>query len=181
VVDPSGVRFVTIDVVHAVIFYLSDEYCTTLYVVYVWGDRCGREVPHFDSRPVSISDPRVGMTPLGLFGPEPDGNGPTTLACRPVAELTLVLLVWWLLATKTISLCPSKDLEMLIHEKRYEKCEITQLRNEGDPWKYIGFLLVQRNYFLATWTTYNDVCPAYQTEDRDLYKRLYKAFASIHI
>lgn len=65
-VDPSGVRFVTLDVVHAVIFYLSDEYCTTLYVVYVWGDRCGREVPHFDSRPVSISDPRVVMTPLGL-------------------------------------------------------------------------------------------------------------------
>lgn len=59
--------------------------------------------------------------------------------------------------------------------------ERTQLRNEGDQWKYIGFLLVQRNSFLATWTTYNDVCPAYQTEDRDLYKRLYKAFASIHI
>lgn len=73
------------------------EHCTTLYVVYVWGDRCGREVPHFDSRPVSISDPRVGMTPLGLFGPEPDGNGPTTLACGPAAELTFVLLVWWLL------------------------------------------------------------------------------------
>lgn len=66
-------------------------------VVYVWGDRCGREVPHFDSRLVSISDPRVGMTPLGLFGPEPDGNGPTTLACGPAAELTFVLLVWWLL------------------------------------------------------------------------------------
>jgi hypothetical protein len=61
---------VTLDVVHAVIFYLSKS--TTLYFVYVWGDRCGREVPHFDSRPVSISDPRVGMTPLGLFGPEPD-------------------------------------------------------------------------------------------------------------
>ena len=66
----SGVTFVTLDVVHAVIFYLSKS--TTLYEVYVWGDRCGREVPHFDSRPVSISDPRVGMTPLGLFGPEPD-------------------------------------------------------------------------------------------------------------
>lgn len=62
-VDPSGVTFVTLDVVHAVIFYLSNS--TTLYVVYVWGDRCGGEVPHFDSRPVSISDPRVGMTPLG--------------------------------------------------------------------------------------------------------------------
>lgn len=87
---------VTLDVVHAVIFYLSKS--TTLYEVYVWGDRCGREVvPHFDSRPVSISDPRVGMTPLGLFGPEPDGNGPTTLACGPAAELTFVLLVWWLL------------------------------------------------------------------------------------
>ena len=162
-------------VVHAVIFYLSKS--TTLYVVYVWGDRCGREVPHFDSRPVSISDPRVGMTPLGLFGPEPDGNGPCLwTSCR--ANLCSIGLV---VATKTISLCPSKDLEMLIHEKQYEKCEISQLRNEGDPWKYIGFLLVQRNYFLATWTTYNDVCPAYQTEDRDLYKRLYKAFVSIHI
>ena len=31
-----------------------------LYVVYVWG---GRGVPHFDSRPVSIYDRRVGMTP----------------------------------------------------------------------------------------------------------------------
>lgn len=58
----------------SVIFYLSKTKNTTLYVVYVWGDRCGREVPHFDSRPVSISDPRVGMTPLGLFGPEPDGT-----------------------------------------------------------------------------------------------------------
>ena len=29
-----------------------------------------------------------------------------------------------------------------------------------------GFLLVPLNSFLATWTTYNDVCPAYQTEDR---------------
>lgn len=98
------------------------------------------------------------MTPLGLFGLEPAGNGPTYLvACGPAAELTLVLL--W--ATKMISLCPSKDLEMLIHEKRYEKCERTHIRNEGDQWKYIGFLLVQRNYFLATLTTYNDVCPAY--------------------
>lgn len=61
VVDPSGVTFVTLDVVHAVIFSLSKS--TTLYVVDLWGDRCGREVPHFDSRPVSISDPRVGMTP----------------------------------------------------------------------------------------------------------------------
>lgn len=34
-------------------------------------------------------------------------------------------------------------------------------RGEGDPWKYIGFLLVQRNSFLATWTTSNDVCLAY--------------------
>ena len=93
---PSGVTFVTLDVVHAVIFYLSKS--TTLYEVYVWGDRCGREVPHFDSRPVSISDPRVGITPLGLFGPAPpDGNGPTTIACGPAAELTFVLLVWWLL------------------------------------------------------------------------------------
>lgn len=65
--------------------------------------------------------------------------------------------VW---ATKTLSLCPSKHLEMLIHEKRYEKFGRTHIRNEGGPWKYIGFLLVQRNYFLATWTTYNDVCPA---------------------
>lgn len=70
---------------------------------------------------------------------------------------------------------------MLIHEKRYEKCERTHIRNEGDQWKYIGFLLVQRHYFLATWTTYNDVCPAYHWEDRDLYKRLYKAFVLIHI
>jgi hypothetical protein len=51
--------------------------------------------------------------------------------------------------------------EMLIHEKRYEKFERTHIWNEGDPWKYIGFLLGQRNYFLATWTTYNEVCPAY--------------------
>ena len=36
-----------------------------------------------------------------------------------------------------------------------------ELIYEDDLWKYIGFLLVQRNYFLATWTTYNDVCPAY--------------------
>lgn len=70
---------------------------------------------------------------------------------------------------------------MLIHEKRYEKCERTELRNEGDPWKYIGFLFVQRHYFLATWTTYNDACPASHTEDRNPYKRLYKAFVSIHI
>ena len=67
---------------------------------------------------------------------------------------------------------------MLIHEKRYDKFERTHIRNEVDPWKYIGFLLVQRNSFLATWTIYNDVCPA---ADRDLYKRLYKAFVSIHI
>ena len=45
VVDPSGVTFVTLDFVHAVIFSLSKS--TTLYVVYVWGDRCGREVPHY--------------------------------------------------------------------------------------------------------------------------------------
>jgi hypothetical protein len=41
-------------------------YCSgdlTLYVVYVWGDRCGREVAHFDSRPVSIVETRVGITP----------------------------------------------------------------------------------------------------------------------
>lgn len=37
------------------------------------------------------------MTPLGLFVPEPAGNGPTYLACGPSAELTLVLLVCWLL------------------------------------------------------------------------------------
>lgn len=66
VVDPSGVTFVIFDFVHAVIFSLSKS--TTLYVVYVWGDRCGREVPHFDSCPVSISDPRVGMTPLVSVG-----------------------------------------------------------------------------------------------------------------
>lgn len=79
------------------------------------------------------------MTPLGLFGLEPAGNGPTYLvACGPAAELTLVLL--W--ATKMISLCPSKDLEMLIHEKRYEKCERTHIRNEGDQWKYIGSLIL---------------------------------------
>ena len=66
VVDPSGVTFVTLDFVHAVIFSLSKS--TTLYVVYVWGDRCGREVPHFDSCTVSISDPRVGMTPLVSVG-----------------------------------------------------------------------------------------------------------------
>jgi hypothetical protein len=35
-------------------------------------------------------------------------------------------------ATKTIYLCPSKNLEMLIHEKRYEKFERTQIQNEGD-------------------------------------------------
>ena len=55
-----------------------------------------------------------------------------------------------LLEAKTISLSPSKDLEMLIHEKGYEKFGRTHIRNEGDPCKYIGFLLVQRNSFLAT-------------------------------
>ncbi|CAA7403917.1 unnamed protein product [Spirodela intermedia] len=35
----------------------------SLYVVYVRGDRCSREDPHFDSRHVSISDP----SPLDLF------------------------------------------------------------------------------------------------------------------
>ena len=34
---------------------------------------------------------------LGLFGPEPAGNGPTYLAYGPAAELTLVLLIFWLL------------------------------------------------------------------------------------
>nr|GMD87873.1 hypothetical protein CKAN_02781000 [Ipomoea batatas] len=48
----------------------------------------------------SLADPilpiRVGFTQkYSLFGPEPAGNGPTYLACRPAAELTLVLLVWW--------------------------------------------------------------------------------------
>lgn len=71
------------------------------------------------------------MTPLGVFGPPPDGNGPTTLACGPAAGLTNLCSIG--VATKTISLCPSKDLEMLIHEKRDEKCERTPLRNEGDP------------------------------------------------
>jgi len=33
VVVPSGVRFFPLDVVHAVIFGFSNEYCTTLYVV----------------------------------------------------------------------------------------------------------------------------------------------------
>jgi hypothetical protein len=92
VVDPSGVTFVTFDFVHAVIFSLSKS--TTLYVVYVWGDRCGREVPHFDSCPVSISE---SWDDSVSFGREPDGNGPTTLACGLAAELTFVLLVWWLL------------------------------------------------------------------------------------
>jgi hypothetical protein len=70
------------------------------------------------------------------------------LTCGPAAELTLALLVWWLLPRRFIY-------------ARYEKFERTHIRNEGGPWKYIGFLLVQRNSFLATWTTYNDVCPAY--------------------
>lgn len=93
VVDPSGVTFVTLDVVHAVIFYQEYYPVRSLFLDF-WGDRCGREVPHFDSRPVSISDPRVDSV---SFGPEPDGNGPETLACGPAAELTFVLLVWGLL------------------------------------------------------------------------------------
>lgn len=67
------------------IFYLGKS--TTPYVVVVWGDRCGREVPHFDSRPISISDSREGMSPQGLFGPPPFCRGPTD---RPAAELTLL-------------------------------------------------------------------------------------------
>jgi hypothetical protein len=38
------------------------------------------------------------------------------------------------------------------------------IQNEDNPWKYIDFLLVQRNYFLATWTAYNKVCPPYHKE-----------------
>lgn len=79
------------------------------------------------------------MTPLGLFGLEPAGNGPTYLvACGPAAELTLVLL--W--ATKMISLCPSKDLEMLIHEKRYEKCERTHIKRR----KYFFFIFMHATH-----------------------------------
>ncbi|CAA6669419.1 unnamed protein product [Spirodela intermedia] len=74
----------------------------SLYVVYVWGDRCGREVLHFDSRHVSISD----RSPLDLFfWSGADGNGPTTLACGPAATFVLLGLV---VATKTISLCPKR-------------------------------------------------------------------------
>lgn len=124
----SGVNMNKSSVLRRVIYlaHIRDFLCCSRgdLLSYVWGDRCGREVPHFDSRPVGWR-----------------GNGPKTLACGPAAELTFFLVV----VTKTISLCPSNDLEMLIHEKLDEKCERTQVLHEGDPWKYIGFLLVQRN------------------------------------
>lgn len=66
---------------------------------------------------------------------------------------------YWLLSGPTKTIYAKKRISRC--EKRYEKFERTHIRNEGDPWKYIGFLLVQRNSFLETWTTYNDVCPAY--------------------
>lgn len=50
---------------------------------------------HFDSRPVSISDP----SPLDLFFRSGVGRGPTTFACGPAAELTFAGLV---LTTKTL-------------------------------------------------------------------------------
>lgn len=39
----------------------------------------------------SLSDARVGITLLGLFGQEPYGNVPTTLACVPASELEPLL------------------------------------------------------------------------------------------
>ena len=158
------------------IFYLSKS--ITLYVVYVWGGRCGREVPHFDSRPVSISDPRVGMTPLGLFGPEPDGNGPCLwTSCR--ANLCSIGLV---VATKTISLCPSKDLEMLIHEKRYEKFERTHIygtrathENTSVSYSCKGTISWQLGQLITMFI------PHITRKIGIFTKRLSKAFVSIHI
>ncbi|RWR98280.1 LOW QUALITY PROTEIN: hypothetical protein CKAN_02781000 [Cinnamomum micranthum f. kanehirae] len=49
------------------------------------------------SIPVPLASPIRDKGLLRLFGPEPAGNGPTYLACGPAAELTFVLLVWWLL------------------------------------------------------------------------------------
>jgi hypothetical protein len=46
---------------------------------------------------------------------------------------------------------------MLIHEKLYEKHEITYISNEGNPWKYIDFLFVFWNYFLATHMTLKNI------------------------
>lgn len=92
------VPFVTLDVVHAVILYLSKS--TTLLEVYVL---FGGEP--IDSRAVIISDARVGITLLGLFGQEPYGNVPTTLACVPASELEPLL-------------CYQEDLLMPIKEPR---------------------------------------------------------------
>ncbi|ERM98834.1 hypothetical protein AMTR_s00093p00169580 [Amborella trichopoda] len=78
--SPSRVTLVTFCYVHAVILSLPKS--ITPYVVAVWGDRCGREVPQFNSHPVSISDPRSRITRLGLFfvrSQQVAGNGPTYL------------------------------------------------------------------------------------------------------
>lgn len=46
------------------------------------------------SIPAQLASPirDQGITQLGLFGPKPAGNGPTYLACRLTAELTLFFL-----------------------------------------------------------------------------------------
>ena len=52
-------------------------------------------------------------------------------------------------ATKTISLCPSKDLQMLIHEKRYEKFERTHIYGTRATLKIHRFLTHAKELFLG--------------------------------
>lgn len=79
--------------------------------------------------PAPFASPIQDKGLLGLFGPEPAGNGLTYLACGPAAEITFLCSIGLVVATKTIYLC--RNLEMLIHEKRYEKFERTQIFHRG--------------------------------------------------
>jgi len=85
-------------------------------------------------------------------------------------------------ATKTISLCPSKDLEMLIHEKRYEKFERTHIygtrathENTSVSYSCKGTLSWQLGQLRTMFV------PHITRKIGIFTKRLYKAFVSIHI